>query len=377
MPMTDISAQLIDLCAGLRRVVLPFLGLHAARAHAGAAVGGDVTFDIDERAERYLAAYMAERLPRWAAYSEDRGLQGAAEPELVLIVDPIDGTRPAAAGFESACVSIAAVPPAAAARLGVAVPPGAAGRPGAAAGCGAIDAVGGPRMGDVVAGVIQEIKTGDLFVAEKGAGFSMRRAADGGELPFLPSPRTDVEGLFWTLGFRGRPALVLAGVLEELIDRSSVQGAVFDIGSATFSITRILTGQIDAYVDIGRAIIAAHPETEADFRRVGLGAVLNNSPYDLAAAHLLCKEAGLPIGDADGQPLDDRPLLGSDASYQMACIVSANEELQRRLVEVVQRGLRAYRPRPGRGHPRPEGYAEPDAGARRAADGPPGGIRGD
>jgi myo-inositol-1(or 4)-monophosphatase len=309
----DTRAQLVDLCARLREVALPYLGLHVARERAGEAVGGDVTFEIDERAERFLAAHMAERLPTWAYYSEDRGLQGAAEPELVLIVDPIDGTRPAAAGFESACVSVAAVPP-----------------------------LREPTMADVVLGVVQEIKSGDLFAAERGAGLEMRRA-DGSAIPLRPTTRSDIEGLFWAIGFRGRPALVLAAVLEELIDTSSVRGALFDLGSATYSITRVLTGQIDAYVDIGPAIIAAHPEAEADFRRVGLGAVLNNSPYDLAAAQLIVREAGLPIGDADGQPLDDRRLLGSDVSYQMAAIVSGNDELQARLVEVVRRGLRDYR----------------------------------
>jgi myo-inositol-1(or 4)-monophosphatase len=200
-----------------------------------------------------------------------------------------------------------------------------------------------PTMGDVVAAAVQEIKSGDLFVAEKGAGFGMRRAG-GGELPFRPTARVDLESLFWTLGFRGRPAVVLAGVLAELIDTSSVGGSVFDIGSATYSVTRILTGQLDAYVDIGPAIIAAHPALEAEFRRVGRGHVLCNSPYDLAAVHLLCREAGVPIGDADGAPLDDRPVLGSDASYQMACIAAGNEELRRRLVEVVQRGIRGYAP---------------------------------
>jgi myo-inositol-1(or 4)-monophosphatase len=320
--MDDTRTKLVDLCARLREVVVPFLGLHAAREHAGEAVGGDVTFDIDERAERFLEAYMAERLPTWAYYSEDRGLQGATEPELVLIVDPIDGTRPAAAGLESACVSAAAVPP-----------------------------VEEPTMGDVIVGVVQEIKSGDRFTAERGAGFEMRRA-DGSAIPFLPTGRTDIEGLFWTLGFRGRPALVLAGILEELIDTSSVRGALFDLGSATYSITRVLTGQVDAYVDIGPAIIATHPESEADFRRVGLGAVLNNSPYDLAAVHLVAREAGLPIGDAGGQPLDGRRLLGSDASYQMASIASGNSELQARLVEVVQRGLRDYRPGPSGEFPR-------------------------
>lgn len=316
--MNDTIAHLIDLCAGLRAVVLPSIGSRAARDHAGVAVGGDVTFGIDEEAERYLAGHMRERLPGWAFYSEDGGLQGASDPEVVLIVDPIDGTRPAAAGFEAACVSVAAVPRG-----------------------------GDPTMGDVIAGVVQEIKSGDLFVAEKGAGFFTRRAT-GGELPFSPTPRVDLESLFWTLGFRGRPAVVLAGVLAELIDTSSVGGAVFDIGSATYSVTRILTGQLDAYVDIGPAIIAAHPALEAEFRRVGRGHVLCNSPYDLAAVHLLCREAGIPIGDADGAPLDDCPVLGSDASYQMACIAAANAGLQARPVEVVQRGIRDYAPVEGR-----------------------------
>jgi myo-inositol-1(or 4)-monophosphatase len=312
--MNEVTAELVALCARLREAVLPYLGLHSARAHAGAAVGGDVTFDIDERAEALLADHMRERRPRWAYYSEDRGLQGASEPELILIVDPIDGTRPAAAGFESACVSVAAVPP-----------------------------VPQPTMEDVAVGVIQELKTGDLFVAEKGAGFGMTRA-DGGVIPFAPTTRLDLEGLFWALGFRGRPALVLAGVLADLIDVSSVGGAMFDIGSATYSITRVLTGQLDAYVDIGPAIIAAHPVTEAEFRRVGRGAVLNNSPYDLAAAYLLCREAKLPIGDADGSSLGAKPVLGSDHRYQIASVVSSNDQLQERVIEAVQRGIAEFRP---------------------------------
>ncbi len=301
--------RLLELCSLVRSAVLPCLGLHAARQHAGEAVGGDVTFDIDEKAETVLAEHMAAHQPTWAYYSEDRGLQGADEPDMVLVVDPIDGTRPAAAGFEMACVSVAAVP-----------------------------ALDSPTMGDVVAGVVQEIKSGDVFAAERGGGLLMRRVG-GQQIPLLPSPSTDIDSLFWTLGFRGRPAVVLATVLADLIDRSSVGGGVFDIGSATYSITRVLTGQLDAYVDIGPAIIAAHPAMEDEFRRVGRGAVLNNSPYDLAAAQLLCTEAGLPITDADGRPLDDHRLLGSDHEYQMACVVSGNHALHASILEVVRRGI--------------------------------------
>ena len=311
----DTLDRLIDLCAGLRAVVLPSLGSHAARDHAGVAVGGDVTFGIDEEAERFLVAHMRERLPGWAFYSEDGGLQGADNPEVILVVDPIDGTRPAAAGFEMACVSVAAVP-----------------------------RRGQHDGGVVVAAAVQEIVEGDLFVAEG------RRFQHATQRGWRALQHSDGQSRYrepvLDPGFRGRPAVVLAGVLAELIDTSSVGGSVFDIGSATYSVTRILTGQLDAYVDIGPAIIAAHPQLEAEFRRVGRGHVLCNSPYDLAAVHLLCRESCLvPIGDADGALLEGRPVLGSDASYQMACIAAGNDELQRRLIEVVQRGMQLAKSR--------------------------------
>jgi myo-inositol-1(or 4)-monophosphatase len=90
--------------------------------------------------------------------------------------------------------------------------------------------------------------------------------------------------MFWTYGFRGRPARALVEVLAELIDRSSVGGGTFDLGSATFDMTRIVTGQLDAYIEPGPRMIDDVPAVRAEFERVGSGAVLNNSPYDLAAA---------------------------------------------------------------------------------------------
>jgi len=59
--------------------------------------------------------------------------------------------------------------------------------------------------------------------------------------------------------------------------------------------------------------------------------------------HLLCREAGVPIGDAAGRSLDDRLVLGSGADFQLACIAAGNRQLQDGLVEVVQRGIRDLR----------------------------------
>ena len=67
-------------------------------------------------------------------------------------------------------------------------------------------------------------------------------------------------------------------VLEELVDRSGMRGGYFDLGSATFNITRIVTGQLDAYVDVGRRVLDEIPETEAAFLAVGEGNGLHELP---------------------------------------------------------------------------------------------------
>ncbi len=304
--------SLVDgLAAGLRDVVVPWLGAARARGLAGRAVGGDATFAVDEAAETYLAEYLTEQGRPVAVYSEDRGLVefGRGQAEFVLVVDPIDGTRPAAAGFEAACVSVAA------ARMRAR-----------------------PVMGDVTYGVVLEIKEGGVFRAERGSGVEMSDVA-GRERPAAVSANTDLSRLFWTIGFRGRPAVELATTLGGLIDRSSVDGAVFDIGSATYGMTRLLTGQLDAYIDVGPRMIEMAPWVEARFRQVGKGHVLNNSPYDVAASTLILEEAGCIVTDAAGRPLGDRPLLGSDVAHQMSVVAAANAPLHGAILEEVARGI--------------------------------------
>src|SRR3954451_14013714 len=106
----QIRELVTDLAAPLREEVLPHLGAHAGRAHSGEAEGGGVTFQIDEHAEGRMESFLSERAPEVSFYPEDRGLVSPAgdRAECVLVVDPIDGTRPALAGLESCCVSVAA-----------------------------------------------------------------------------------------------------------------------------------------------------------------------------------------------------------------------------------------------------------------------------
>jgi myo-inositol-1(or 4)-monophosphatase len=302
-----------ELSLALRESVMPMLGSHAGRMHEGeaAASGGDVTFAIDAEAERRLEAFLRERAPDVAFYSEDRGLvlpagrryEPAGDVSTVLVVDPIDGTRPAMAGLESCCVSVAAAP----LRDGV-------------------------RMGEVTVGCVVEIPSGEVFLAERGRGMVESP-------PVRLSANERLDRMFWTYGFRGRPARALTEVLAELIDASSVGGGTFDLGSAAFDVTRVVTGQLDAYVEPGPLLVEEVAGMRAEFERVGGGAVLNNSPYDLAAAVLLAEEAGAVVTDARGEPLADRPLLGSGADYQMSIVASANSALHARILAEVAAGI--------------------------------------
>jgi myo-inositol-1(or 4)-monophosphatase len=305
--LSEIRELVTGLAANLREEVVPHLGTHAARAHSGEAEGGDVTFQIDEHAEARMEAYLSERAPRVSFYSEDRGLVSPAggKAEWVLVVDPIDGTRPALAGLESCCVSVAAAP---------------------------LD--GDPTMGDVRVGCVLELKSGQAFVAERGGGLepTARLSANG-----------SLERMFWTYGFRGRPARALVEVLSGLIDASSVGGGTFDLGSATFDMTRVVTGQLDAYVEPGPRMVDDVPGMRAEFERVGGGSVLNNSPYDLAAATICLQEGGAIVTDAYGEGLADRPLLGSSHEFQMSCVAAANAELHSAICAELDAGIERLR----------------------------------
>ncbi|MBV9311124.1 MAG: hypothetical protein JOZ73_09835 [Solirubrobacterales bacterium] len=298
------AALLLELAHVVRDRVHPDLGSHASRAHRGGGAGGDITFAVDEVAEQWVAEFVGSRLPGLAWYSEDRGLVAEPDASHVLIVDPIDGTRPAMAGLESACVAVALAP------LGD----------------------GEPTMADVEAGCVVEIKSGDWYLAVRGEGVSSNRQVAVGD-------SDEISRMFWAYGFRGRPVRATVEVLGDLIDSSSVGGGTFELGSQSFAMTRIVTGQLDAVIEVGSRLVDEVPGLRAEFERLGNGQVLNNSPYDLAAPWLCLREAGGVITDGWGEPLDRYRLLGSGHEFQMSSISASNASLHQKLLRYVNDGV--------------------------------------
>src|SRR5581483_8734060 len=179
-------------------------------------------------------------------------------------------------------------------------------------------------------------QVGGLVLAVRGAGVES-------SWPVLLSLCIDLSRMFWGFGFRGRPARRVTEVLADLIDSSSVGGGTFELGSQAFAMTRVVTGQFDAVIEVGSRLIDEVPGLQAEFERVGRGQILNNSPYDLAAAWLCLVEAGGVCTDGWGRPLNERRLLGSGHEYQISTISASNQALHATLLQAVDDGVRRLR----------------------------------
>jgi myo-inositol-1(or 4)-monophosphatase len=313
--VNDPEEVALELAAQIRAAVTPLLGQARSRARVSRAPGGDVTMAIDEVAEAVVEETLATE-GDIGFYSEDRGLVVHGNPRAFLVIDPIDGTRPAAAGLESCCVSIAVVPP-------------------------SEDAC----FGDVSFGVVHELKTGQRFWARRRSG-AQGETAGGAPILLETSANDDLSALFFASGQRGRPLLPTSIVLEELVDGCHMGGGYFDLGSAAFNLTRIATGQLDAYVDPGRRIVDEVPSTEPAFVAAGEGMVVTNFPYDVAAGVLIVQEAGGVVTHADGRPLDHHPVIGSSRVHGLAVLAAGNAPLHEALRAALDRGIERLRTSP-------------------------------
>ncbi len=272
----------------------------------GYSPGGDAQFNIDEIAEKAVWKFVVDRGEPIAVYSEDRGLQLFGEnPSYLLIVDPIDGTRPAAASLEMSCISIAV------SKLKESA-----------------------RIADVEYGLLKELKTGSYIYGDIHhddliyGGYSY-------QLPNL-SHTSELNQMFWSFEFNGHPTSLMIDAYGHLIDLSANTGGVFLFNSASYSISRIITGQLDAYVDIGNRLLKEHPETRPAFERVGKGHILHLFPYDIAASVFLAEKAGVIITDAFGESLNSTLLMDLSDQNQQSCIAASTLELHQKLLENIR-----------------------------------------
>lgn len=302
------------LAAHVKSAVYPHLGTWRARKVTGIASSGDTTFDIDDIAEGAVEQFLQERGLHVAYYSEDRGLIypfPGQEPEGVLIIDPIDGTRGAIAGFEACVVSIAWADP-----------------------------VPEPTIADVRYAGITEIKGNLTFSAERGGGAQI--VDDKGQaIPLALAPTREIPQMAWATEVVGAPMELVFQALAEFANTTTVRGGFFILNSSAFELTRLVTGQLAGVVDVRNRLLRDFPQTRERFRTHGGGRLLSLYGYDIAAATLIVKEAGGVITDAWGRDLADWKLLDTTEPNFGSMLAASNAELHARLVAGVDRGFAA------------------------------------
>jgi len=304
----EMKVLVMGLAQAVRNDLLSHYRSPVYRQTSGLSPGGDTQFDIDQIAERTVWEYLRTHahVPV-ALYTEDTSFRATGpQPEYVLVVDPIDGTRPASAQLEMATVSIAVAPL----------------------------RDGNPSIGDVVAAHVLEIKSGAWLYADT-VSPGIDAAGYSHPVPSL-SKNIDLDRMFWSIEFNGHPMRLMTHAYEHLVNRSANSGGVFIFNSASFSITRLITGQLDAYVDIGNRILRDYPSTEQDFREAGRGSVLHLFPYDIAASVFLARRAGVTITDAYGDSLDGMLLLDLDPGNQRSCVAASTPELHQALLSNIR-----------------------------------------
>lgn len=294
----------------IRDTVRPHLGAWHGRQISGTAASGDATFGIDEIAEKAIISFIEREKLSIAYYSEDKGLiEFGSSPEAVLIIDPIDGTRPAIAGFEACVVSVAWA-----------------------------DYAPEVTLGDVRFGCIGEIKNDDLFWAGRGQGAHWIRP-DGSEKEARLLPITEIAKAPLTFEVVARPFEWVGAALGKIVDASSMTGGCFLFNSTAFSLTRLMTGQLAAVLDIGNRLLRDFPAARERFLALGFGRPMGLFAYDIAAAALIAQEAGAVVTDAYGHSLDRTRLLDTSEANLQSILSASNPELHEKLLAAMNSGV--------------------------------------
>jgi len=298
---------ILELGQSVRSAILESQSDAAMREVSGLTDSGDASFNVDLMAERIVQMWLEDSPMRLAAYTEDLGFVSEYEnPEYVLVVDPLDGSRAFRAGLETCCVSIAVA---------------------------RFNGKAETRFSDIVEGYLWEVKGDAVFAARAGQGVEITMA--GRAIQPQPAPMPELKDMAWAFEVCARPAKELFEVLGDLINGSAVRGGCFLFNSTTFALTRIVLGNLNAFIDVGVRIVEELPGSVAGLIEAGQLQVLGLFPYDIAAAYIIAQEFGLTMTDGYGRSLDERPLLGSGPETRLSCIAAQNSLLHEQIMRYI------------------------------------------
>lgn len=215
----------------------------------------------DTRAEEILHAELTRARPGYGLLLEERGDVPGADQTHRFIVDPLDGTTNFLHGIPHFAISIAL-----------------------------------ERDGELVAGLILNPVTHDIFTAERGKGAFLN------DRRLRVAARTELAAAVIGTGIphSGRPSHDL--FLKELGAVMAATAGVRRMGAASLDLAWTAAGRLDGFWE------------------------RNLKPWDLAAGIVILREAGGYVTDADGKD----GMLGNGS------VVAGNEPIHRNLLKLVK-----------------------------------------
>jgi fructose-1,6-bisphosphatase/inositol monophosphatase family enzyme len=255
------SQQIVDrICRKVRRESKQHFYRMSKTVDVGA--DGTPTRYVDKIAEEVAVDLVKKSDIKVDLLSEEAGFLDF-NGEYVFILDPVDGTRNAYRGIPFYAVSLA---------------------------------VGKKRLSDVEYGIVKNIPTGDVFVAEKKRGAFLNNR----QISVSDIPSNDILAAL-VLGRRSDARTV------SLSQRSNIRS----LGSASLEMCMVATGALDFYF-VGR-----------EFMRV----------VDIAAATLIVREAGGFVKNIYGEELDMDLTLDDKTTVIATC----SEELIHSIVSMAKK----------------------------------------
>jgi len=249
----------VRISSRVRTTVLPLAGTDAGRAPLAVGAGGDRTMELDRAAEAAVFAELEAinaRGERFAILSEEAGHRSLGAEYPLVLVDPVDGSLNAKQGVPFFGVMLALL--------------------------------GGPTIGDTLAGCVVNLINGETWTAIRGQG-----AWRGGEpIKVMASAGGGLE----LVALESTPrALDLA---SGLVQRS---GKIRILGSMALAIAHTAAGSFDAFC-----------------------APVPVRVFDMAASLLVLEEAGGVATDLKGNSLRS---LGAQLESRTSVVCAPNREL--------------------------------------------------
>ena len=229
---------------------------------------GDFVSEADKKAERILFQELEKARPGYNFLMEEGGMVEGPDKSHRFIIDPLDGTTNFLHGIPHFAISI-----------------------------------GLERDGELVAGLVYNPATEEMFVAEKGQGAFIQGATSRDNYRLRVSPRTDFADSVVACGIphagrgdHGQFVRELAGIMPRC-------SGVRRMGSAALDLCFVAAGRYEGYWE------------------------RNLQPWDMAAGIVIVREAGGFATAFDG----------SDKIFETRNVLAGNEMAHRALMEQISK----------------------------------------